>query len=94
MATFTDTNVIGTETHDVSVGKQYQYHEDSDRFIVAVLADRSNEKWIKLALRIVRNIRRPGTDEGEEFEAVASRGEYAYSGMWRIYDEDFPPGLA
>lgn len=73
-------NQICTADKEIVVGHQYDYSEDSSRFRVVVLKDKSDEESLGFKLKILSEPR------DVIFDVFAARGEYAYSGMWRLYD--------
>lgn len=82
-------NFVMTAKGEVEEGKEYQYYESMPTVICNVIvvnlhhsADGYGFK-LKVTKPITNNI-----SEGDEFEVSAAHGNYAYGGMWRLYDKD------
>ena len=73
-------NQICTRDSEIVVGKQYDYSEDGMRMRVKVLEDISDDERISFKLKILSE------PKGENFTVYAARGNYAYNGMWRLWD--------
>ena len=79
-----DHQQICTEEQTIEVGKQYQYKEDSLIADVEVLSVEETDIWFDMELKIIKS----NIDVGDAkvFTAGASKGKFAYSGMWKLYD--------
>ena len=80
-------NQICTKNNEVIVGGKYQYYESIPLIImdVEVLEDTSDSERIEFVLKPLKIIA-GSSFNSEPFTIMAARGNYAYSGMWRLYD--------
>lgn len=74
-------NQICTTGKDISIGQEYQYCEDDDVYAVRLLGDTTDADMLRFDFEILA-----GPEQGTRFSCSAIHGDYAYGGMWRLYD--------
>lgn len=80
-------NQIQTDNKAIELGRNYAYFEEFPTVIacIVVLEDNSDDKFIKLKLKVIKGIH--PTMQGKEdhiFDVSAKQGLYSYDGMWTI----------
>jgi len=79
-------NQICTDNSSIEVGKEYDYTEDGAPCRVKVLADESNDEMLAFKLEVTQDPTGRYGGVGSKFEVSAATGNYAFSGMWRLWD--------
>jgi len=82
-------NFVMTTNHDVEEGKEYCYYESMPSVICNVLVKELYNKEDRYGFKL--EVTKPITSNisiGDIFDVSAAHGNYAYGGMWRLYDKD------
>lgn len=81
-------NFVMTKNNEVEKGKEYQYYESMPLCICNVIVEDlyNNEDEYGFTLKITDSITE-GMKVGDVFKISAAQGNFAYGGMWRLYDK-------
>lgn len=82
-------NFVCTKDKEVEIGKEYQYYESMPTCICNVLIEdmHNNEDGYGFKFKVTKALTN-NVVEGNIFDVAAAHGNYAYGGMWRLYDKD------